>query len=104
MIHSAIARATPAEWVTQTASAVQKPSSVVCGPSSGMLSVVNEKTPLNAFFSSSSPRVGRMRAVSVSGNSKSVGVKSNIEGWLPRASASVQDARSVALSGIGRWR
>ena len=43
--HSAIALPTPAEWVTQTASATQKPATSRDSPISGMPSGVNENTP-----------------------------------------------------------
>ena len=47
-IHSAVALATPAEWVTQTASATQNPLSSRCSPMIEKPSGVNEKMPLNA--------------------------------------------------------
>ncbi len=98
--HSAIAFATPAEWVTQTASASQKPRTSRDSPISGMPSVVNEKTPLIPSSHVAPRRAGITSWAQPHDWAKSSGVNSSTEG-ITGASAG---ERSVAGSiGIGRW-
>ena len=80
MIHSAVAFATPAEWVTHTASATQKPLSSRCSPMMEKPSGVNEKMPLKASSIFESPKVGRSFIDSRQAGTKSSSVNGSIDG------------------------
>ncbi len=98
--HSATARPIPAEWVTQTASANQKPFTSRDSPSSGMLSVVNENSPFipSAISVLRSPGISRWD--SSQAGSKSSGVNRSTDGIT---SASSYRRISSAVVGSGRW-
>ena len=100
MIHSAVARATPAEWVTQTASATQKPASSRCSPMRENPSGVNEKIPLNASSNFESSSAGISSAAAFHAGAKSSSVNGIIDGI---GSPAVSDSRVDMSTGIGLW-
>ena len=89
-----MARATPAECVIHTASAVQNPRSPGCSPSSGIPSGVNENSPLIPSATSASPSAGSSSAAAAHDSSKSAAVNARTAGSVPSLAGS---------SGIGRW-
>lgn len=97
---SAVARATPAEWVIHTASDTQKPCTSGDGPISGRLSVVKENSPLNPSSISASRMAGSSARVSFNAGAKSSGVKASIDGIT---SASAGEAMASGSTGMGRW-
>src|SRR5919197_973861 len=76
---SATARPTPAECVTQTASATQNPDTCGDSPSSGMLSVVNENSPLKPSSTFASRVDGSRIWVCFQASAKSSSVKSSTD-------------------------
>ncbi len=95
-----MALATPAEWVTHTASATQNPLTSADCPSSGMLSVVKEKRPLMPSSILASRVGGSRDRVSVHASAKSPGVNGVTDGIT---SASRTEAIASGRTGIGRW-
>src|SRR6058998_1211944 len=99
MIHSAVALATPAECVTQTASATQKPLSSRCSPMIDMPSGVNEKMPLKPCSTFESLSTGSNFTDSRQAGAKSSSVNGSIDGICsPDVSAASEDMST----GIGR--
>ena len=100
-IHSAVALATPAEWVTHTASATQNPLRSRCSPMIEKPSGVNEKMPLNASSTLESPRAG----MQFGGSPTRPGAKSSsVNGSIDGIGSPAVSAISVDMStGIGRW-
>ena len=86
-IHSAIARATPAEWVTQTASATQNPDSSRCSPISAMPSGVKENTPLMPSSILVSDSAGSSVVLRCQASAKSSSVNGSTDG-IPVGSSS----------------
>ena len=97
IIHSAIARATPALCVTQTASATQKPDRSRCSPMRAAPSGVKEKMPLKPSSTLVSARTGSRSTVRSHASAKSSSVKGSIDGMVPSS------LRSSRPTGIGRW-
>ena len=97
--HSAIARATPAEWVTQTASATQNPATSFDSPMSGNPSGVNEKTPLIPSWIDAAASAGMSSPAHAQLSAKSAGVNSRTEGMI---GASLGGSSVHGSTGIGR--
>ena len=87
----ATARATPAEWVTHTASAIQNPATSGDSPISGPPSGVNEKMPLNPLSILAVSRQGSSSLHCSQAGAKSSSVKGSIDG--------IADAEIVSQSG-----
>lgn len=103
-IHSATALATPAEWVTQTASASQKPRSFRDSPRTGMPSGVKEKTPLKPSSISVSRRAGIRSRQSSQLGAQSSSVKGNEDGIsMSFARASSYGRIANGSTGSGLW-
>lgn len=90
----------PAEWVTHTASATQKPRTSRDSPSSGMLSVVKENRPLTPSSRVACSAAGSSARVSAQAGAKSSPVNGSTEGMT---SASATGRISSGVIGIGRW-
>ncbi len=100
VIHSATALATPAEWVTQTASASQNPRSSRDSPRTGIPSGVKEKTPLKPSATREAPSAGSSPTLSCQLGAKSSSVKGSEDGMT---GASSKAGRVKGSTGIGRW-
>ena len=98
-----MALATPAEWVTQTASATKKPSTSGDSPMSGPPSGVKEKMPLKPSSIWAPRRAGRRSLLSSHEGAKSSMVKSRREGMRCSdiSSAPTRGSRSM-FTGMGR--
>ena len=100
---SATARATPAEWVTQTASARRKVGREGEDPISGPPSGVKEKRPLKPSDTEQVFREGRRFWDSVHAGEKSSAVKARREGMFFSSTSFGVAPRDEAVTGIGRW-
>ncbi len=98
-IHSAIALATPAECVTHTASATQKPDRSRCSPMIEKPSGVKEKMPLKPSSTLESPSEGSSSVLAAHPSAKSSSVNGSIDGI---ASSAVSLSSVVISTGIGR--
>lgn len=88
------------EWVTQTASATQKPLTSGDSPRRGRPSVVKENRPLMPSSTLASLVAGSSDCVSVQASAKSSSVNFRTDGI---ASASSKERISSAVIGMGRW-
>ena len=94
--------ATPAEWVTHTASAIQKPATSGDSPISGPPSGVKEKIPLKPSSTFAPRSAGSSSRHCSQGPAKSSSVKGSIDG-MAEAVTSPSSSRSSRRTGIGRW-
>ena len=100
---SATARAMPAEWVTQTASAIQKPSTSGDWPTIEPPSGVKEKIPLNPSAISVSRSAGNSSCDAFHAGSKSSGVNSSRDGMCCASTCFGVSPSEAATTGMGRW-
>ena len=94
-----MAFATPAECVTHTASATQKPARSRCSPMIEKPSGVKEKMPLKPSSTFASPSAGSRSTLAAQPGAKSSSVNGSIDGI---ASPAVSVSREVMSTGMGR--